>query len=80
MIRLLHAFIGNEAFRRGLSSYLAEYAYQNAVTENLWHYLSKASNQSHLSDVLSSWTKQMGFPLLTVTIIIKKNGLYLVEI
>ncbi|CAF0921394.1 unnamed protein product [Adineta ricciae] len=66
VIRLLHAFIGDEAFRRGLSSYLAEYAYQNAITENLWHYLSKASNRSNLSEVLSSWTKQMGFPLLTV--------------
>ncbi|UJR36799.1 hypothetical protein I4U23_029513 [Adineta vaga] len=66
VIRLLHAYIGNQAFRSGLSNYLAEYAYRNTNTEKLWFHLSKASNQSHLSDVLSTWTKQMGFPLLTV--------------
>ncbi|CAF2767718.1 unnamed protein product [Rotaria sp. Silwood2] len=66
VIRLLHAYIGSEAFRQGLSNYLAEYAYKNTVTDNLWSHLSKASNRSHLSDILSTWTKQMGYPLLTV--------------
>lgn len=66
VIRLLHAYIGNEAFRVGLSNYLAEYAYKNTITDNLWFHLSKASNVSHLSDVLSTWTKQMGYPLLIV--------------
>ncbi|CAF0767562.1 unnamed protein product [Rotaria sordida] len=66
VIRLIHAYIGGEAFRRGLANYLAEYAYKNTVTENLWSHLSKTSNRSHLSDILSTWTKQMGFPLLTV--------------
>ena len=66
VIRLLHAYIGNNAFRVGLSNYLAEYAYKNTVTENLWSHLSDAANRSHLSDVLSTWTTQMGYPLLTV--------------
>ncbi|CAF1131754.1 unnamed protein product [Adineta steineri] len=66
VIRLLHAYIGNEAFRRGLSNYLAEYAYKNTITDNLWFHLSKASNRTHLSDVLSTWTKQIGYPLLMV--------------
>ncbi|CAF3381776.1 unnamed protein product [Rotaria sp. Silwood1] len=66
VIRLLHAYVGSEAFRIGLSNYLAEYAYKNTVTDNLWSHLSKASNQSHLSDILTTWTKQMGYPLLTV--------------
>jgi aminopeptidase N len=71
VIRLLHAYIGNEAFRRGLSNYLAEYAYQNTVTDKLWSHLSKASNRSNLSDILSTWTKQMGYPLLTVCLFFK---------
>ncbi|CAF4393923.1 unnamed protein product, partial [Adineta steineri] len=66
VIRLLHAYIGNEAFRRGLSNYLAEYAYKNTITDNLWFHLSKASNRTQLSDVLSTWTKQIGYPLLMV--------------
>ena len=66
VIRLLHAFIGDEPFRQGLSNYLANYAYQNTITDNLWFYLSKASNRSDLIDILSTWTKQMGYPLLRV--------------
>ena len=66
MIRFLHAYIGNEAFRTGLANYLAEYAYKNTITDYLWSHLSKASNRSHLSDILPTWTKQMGYPLLTV--------------
>ncbi|UJR09355.1 hypothetical protein I4U23_013599 [Adineta vaga] len=67
VIRLLHAYIGDEAFRTGLANYLAEYSYKNAITENLWSHLSRTSKQPHLFDILSTWTKQMGFPLLTVT-------------
>ena len=66
VIRLLHSYIGDEAFRTGLANYLAEYAYKNSITENLWSHLSEASKRSNLSDILSTWTKQMGFPLLTV--------------
>lgn len=66
VIQFIHAYIGSEAFRRGISSYLTEYAYKNTITDNLWSHLSKASNRSQLSDILSTWTKQMGYPLLRV--------------
>lgn len=66
VIRLLHAYIGDKAFRTGLANYLAEYAYKNTITENLWSHLSRAANRPHLSEILSTWTKKMGFPLLTV--------------
>lgn len=68
VIRLLHAYIGDRAFRLGLSNYLAEYAYGNTMTEHLWRHFSRTSNQSHLSEVLSTWTKQMGYPLLSVEV------------
>ncbi len=66
VIRFLHAYIGDEAFRTGLANYLAEFAYKNTITDNLWSHLSQASKRPHLSDILSTWTKQMGYPLLTV--------------
>jgi puromycin-sensitive aminopeptidase len=72
VIRLLHAYIGDEPFRRGLSNYLKEYAYKNTITDNLWSHLSIASNRSSLSDILSTWTKQMGYPLLTVCLFVLK--------
>lgn len=66
VIRFLHAYIGDAAFRSGLATYLAENAYKNTKTEDLWLHLSRASNRDHLSEILSTWTKQMGYPLLIV--------------
>lgn len=66
VIRMLHDYIGDDAFRQGLHNYLTEYSYKNTVTENLWSHLSKASNKP-VNEVMSSWTLQMGYPLLTVT-------------
>ncbi|CAF1583309.1 unnamed protein product, partial [Didymodactylos carnosus] len=67
IIRLLHSYIGNEAFQKGLSNYLKEYAYRNTITDNLWQHLSKTAQNKPVSEVLSTWTKQMGYPLLTVS-------------
>ncbi|CAF4409199.1 unnamed protein product [Rotaria sp. Silwood2] len=66
VIRMLHDYIGDDAFRKGLHNYLTEYSYKNTVTENLWSHLAKASNKP-VNEVMSSWTLQMGYPLLTVT-------------
>ncbi|CAF0814722.1 unnamed protein product [Adineta steineri] len=65
VIRMLHDYIGDDAFRKGLHNYLTEYSYKNTVTENLWSHLAKASGKP-VNEVMSSWTLQMGYPLLTV--------------
>lgn len=66
VIRMLHNYIGDDAFRLGLHNYLTEYSYKNTITENLWSHLAKASNKP-VNEVMSTWTLQMGFPLVTVT-------------
>jgi aminopeptidase N len=55
---MLHDYIGDDAFRKGLHNYLTEYSYKNTVTENLWSHLAKASNKP-INEVMSSWTLQM---------------------
>ncbi|CAF4536140.1 unnamed protein product [Rotaria sp. Silwood1] len=65
VIRMLHDYIGDDAFRKGLHNYLKEYSYKNTITTNLWSHLSKASNKP-VNEVMSSWTFQMGYPLVTV--------------
>ncbi|KAF1783069.1 ERAP1-like C-terminal domain [Phytophthora cactorum] len=40
-------------------------AYKNTVTEDLWEALERESGQK-LKDMADTWTKQVGFPLLTV--------------
>ena len=62
---MLHNYIGDEAFRTGLHNYLEKFKYKNAVTEDLWEALSKASNKP-VNDLMQLWTKQTGYPFIDV--------------
>ncbi|XP_011496000.1 PREDICTED: puromycin-sensitive aminopeptidase [Ceratosolen solmsi marchali] len=66
VIRMLHSFIGDDDFRKGMNLYLKRYSYANAQTEDLWYALEEASKKP-VHYVMSTWTKQQGFPLLKVT-------------
>lgn len=58
IIRMLHHYIGDEDFRRGMNMYLTTHSYKNASTEDLWAALAKASNKP-VGKVMGTWTKQM---------------------
>jgi puromycin-sensitive aminopeptidase len=66
IIRMLHSFIGDDDFRKGMNLYLKKHSYANAQTEDLWYALEEASRKP-VHHVMSTWTKQQGFPLLKVT-------------
>lgn len=63
VIRMIHAMVGPEVFRRGLQAYLARHAYGNTVTEDLWTALEKASGEP-VREIMDTWTKQPGYPVL----------------
>jgi len=65
VIRMLHDYIGDEDFRKGMHAYLTKHAYKNTFTEDLWECLAEASGKP-IADIMSTWTKQMGFPVLKV--------------
>ncbi|PWA30734.1 hypothetical protein CCH79_00009263 [Gambusia affinis] len=65
VIRMLHNYIGDEDFRKGMNSYLLKFQHKNASTEDLWDCLEQASGKP-IAAVMSSWTKQMGFPIIVV--------------
>ncbi|XP_078080307.1 puromycin-sensitive aminopeptidase isoform X1 [Mustelus asterias] len=65
VIRMLHNYIGDEDFRKGMNLYLTKFQNKNAATEDLWNCLEQASGKP-INAVMSSWTKQMGFPLIYV--------------
>uniref|UniRef100_T1J5J3 Pleckstrin homology domain-containing family A member 8 n=1 Tax=Strigamia maritima TaxID=126957 RepID=T1J5J3_STRMM len=65
VIRMLHSFIGDEDFRKGMNHYLTKYQYSNTITEDLWASLEHASGKP-VAEVMNTWTKQMGFPLIKV--------------
>lgn len=71
VIRMLHSYIGDEDFRKGMNLYLQRHSYANAETEDLWAALEEASNKP-IRAVMTTWTKKMGFPVLRITQ--KQNG------
>ncbi|XP_049874380.1 puromycin-sensitive aminopeptidase [Pectinophora gossypiella] len=66
VIRMLHRYIGDEDFRKGMNIYLTRHQYKNTFTEDLWAALEEASKKP-VGAVMSTWTKQMGFPMVQVT-------------
>jgi len=71
VIRMLHDFIGDEDYAKGMNVYLTRHKYKNTFTEDLWAALGEASGKP-VHDIMTTWTKQMGFPVLSVSE--KKDG------
>jgi len=65
IIRMLHDYIGDEDFRKGMHTYLERHEYKNTFTEDLWAALGEASGKP-VAEIMSTWTKQMGFPVIKV--------------
>ncbi|XP_058067309.1 puromycin-sensitive aminopeptidase isoform X2 [Anopheles bellator] len=65
VIRMLHHYLGDEDFRRGMHIYLTRHQYRNTSTEDLWNALQEASSKP-VGAVMSTWIKQMGFPVVRV--------------
>jgi len=66
IIQMLHSYVGTKDFKAGMNSYLTEFQYKNAFTEDLWRHLEKESKKP-ITEVMSTWTQQMGYPVLSVS-------------
>ncbi|BET03133.1 Aminopeptidase [Nesidiocoris tenuis] len=73
IIRMLHHFIGDDNFRKGMNLYLTRHEYKNTCTEDLWDALEEVSS-TPVRDTMSTWTRQKGFPLVTVQSAKFENG------
>lgn len=65
IIRMLHEFLGKDDFQRGLQNYLKKFSYSNAVTLDLWQTLEESSGKP-VTKMMSTWTKQAGYPLVSI--------------
>ena len=65
VIRMLEAYVGDDAWRAGVRSYLKTHAYQNAVSEDLWRAIEGASDQP-VAAIARDFTLQPGVPLIRV--------------
>jgi len=67
VLRMIEAYIGEEAFREGVSRYLSKYAYSNATGNDLWSMLEAASGKP-VKRIMSQWVQQPGYPIVTVSL------------
>lgn len=67
VMRMLEHFLGEEAFRDGLRTYMREFQYANAAGPDLWRHLEQASRQP-VGSLMKSWVEQPGFPVVDVTL------------
>jgi len=65
VIRMLSAWLGEDAFRKGLQIYLARHQYTNAITQDLWKAWEEASGKP-VSEMMTNWTFEVGYPYVTV--------------
>ncbi len=65
LLNMMKQYIGEPAFRQGLSAYFAKHAYGNTIGADLWTALSEASGKD-VAAFMNPWLEQSGFPVLTV--------------
>ncbi|WP_073218156.1 M1 family metallopeptidase [Massilia sp. CF038] len=65
LVRMLEAWLGEDAFRNGMRSYMASHRMGNTTGADLWAALEKASGKP-VTALALDWTMQPGYPLLKV--------------
>lgn len=66
VINMVEAFVGPEAFRKGVSAYLTRYASSNAAGEDFWNEVTRVTEKP-VNRVMRSFVDQPGAPVLSVS-------------
>jgi len=67
LLRMLHHYVGDAAFRAGLKEYFETYAYSNTEAADLWACLSNASGKD-IGALMTPWISQPGYPVVHATL------------
>lgn len=68
VISMLEDYVGAEAWRQGVRSYIARHAYGNAVTDALWREIDQAAAGKEFLQVAHDFTLQPGVPLIRAAV------------
>ncbi len=69
LLRMLQAYVGDEAMKQGLKRYFEKHKYTNTGADDLWQELAATSGKD-ISGFMSAWMTQPGFPVISAD----KNG------
>ncbi|KAL9931881.1 hypothetical protein V8E36_009196 [Tilletia maclaganii] len=77
VLNMLSHMIGQDVFLKGVSIYLKNHLYGNAVTADLWKGISESSGLD-VGKIMGPWVLKQGFPVITVTeqedaIVVRQN-------
>ena len=65
VLRMIETYVGPEAFRKGVASYLKKYSYSNAAGEDFWSEVARVTGKP-VDRIMRSFVDQVGAPVLTV--------------
>jgi tricorn protease interacting factor F2/3 len=63
VLRMLEGYIGEEAFRKGVSDYLKKFSFSNATGKDLWNALGGRSGLP-VTRMARAWLTRSGYPLV----------------
>jgi puromycin-sensitive aminopeptidase len=70
ILRMIEAWLGEDAFRDGIRLYMKRHKEGNATADDLWGALAESSGQPIL-DLANGWIRQVGYPVVEIT---EKDG------
>lgn len=73
VIRMLENYVGEDAWRQSVRSYMRTHAYSNTQSRDLWKQVEKAARKPIVA-IAKDFTEQAGVPLIYVDDITCKNG------
>lgn len=73
VLRMLETFLEPQTFRRGIQTYMQEFAERNARGADLWRHLQAAS-QLPVTQIMESWILQAGYPCVMATLETREGG------
>ncbi len=68
VIGMFENWVGPQEFRRGVQSYLKQYAFRNATAPEFLDAVSSASGKKNLTQAFSTFLNQAGVPLVSVAL------------
>ena len=65
VLRMIENYVGADAFRKGVASYIKKYSYGNAAGEDFWGEVARVTGKP-VDRIMRSFVDQVGAPVLTV--------------
>jgi aminopeptidase N len=66
VLRMIEAWVGEEAFRKGVNEYIQRFKYGNAKAQDFWSTIA-ASTSKPVDRVMATFVDQPGVPLLNIS-------------